>query len=61
MIRADHPCHIPHCGQVRCDSCDERLTCLGPEPALTCEGHTYCTDCDLTNQCMWCKDARAAA
>lgn len=57
----NHPCHVPHCGHVRCDSCDERLTCLGPEPATTCEGHTYCTDCDQANRCMWCKDARAAA
>lgn len=53
--------HDATCGR-RCDTCDERLCAwFGPEPALTCDGHTLCTDCDQTNHCMWCKDARTAA
>lgn len=54
-------CGVEDCGEIRCDSCDERLMCTGPEPAITCEGHTLCTDCAQGNQCMWCKAARAEA
>ena len=52
--------HDETCG-TRCDTCNERMcTWYGPEPAITCAGHDYCTDCDQTNNCIWCKDARTA-
>lgn len=54
-------CHVPDCGQVRCDICTERLTCLGLEPAVTCPAHRHCTDCDRDNPCRDCATARREA
>lgn len=35
-------CGVEDCGERRCDTCDERMTCTGPEPRAC--GAT-CVDC----------------
>jgi hypothetical protein len=40
-------CDTPSCGDIRCQDCDERMTCTGPEPracGVTCED----CPCDCT-------------
>lgn len=53
-------CHVPDCGNVACDVCGERMTCLGPEPATTCGAHVECVDCAGANPCRDCRVAREA-
>lgn len=49
------------CG-TRCDDCGERMCATwGPEPAITCGVHRYCTDCDRDNRCRECRREREAA
>ena len=45
-------CDVPDCG-TRCDRCDERMTCTGPEPRAC--GVT-CGDCPCP--CRACLDQR---
>lgn len=47
-------CDVTDCGIARCDSCNERMTCLGPEPRAC--GVT-CGDCPCS--CTACLDQRA--
>lgn len=42
-----YACDITDCGQIRCQDCDERMTCHGPEPracGVTCDA----CPCDCT-------------
>lgn len=52
----DLACDITDCGEIRCDTCDERMTCLGPEPracGVTCaDCPCSCTSCLLQRQDM---------
>lgn len=42
-LRGGHEdCGVVDCGEVRCSTCDERMTCLGPEPRAC---GTTCGDC----------------
>lgn len=56
-------CHVPDCGWRRCGTCDERITCTGPELArLTCAAHDdECVDCNGENPCRDCAATRRAA
>lgn len=56
-----HPCRTPDCGQIRCGSCDERITCLGPTPApVACGAHDdCCTDCVADSPCRECRELLA--
>lgn len=48
-------CRVPDCGQVRCDTCGERMACVGPEPAPRCDQHPTCLDCaDSVVHCREC-------
>ena len=59
----DNTCGVPSCGVLRCGTCDERLMCTGPEPAVnTCGAHdNECVDCNGVNPCRDCKEARRVA
>lgn len=46
-------CDITDCGEIRCSECEERMTCLGPEPRAC--GMT-CADCPC--DCQACLDRR---
>lgn len=46
-------CGVVDCGEVRCDRCDERMTCLGPEPRAC---GTTCGDCPCS--CTACLQVR---
>lgn len=46
-----HECDVTDCGEVRCDRCEDRMTCLGPEPRAC---GTTCGDCDCS--CTACRD-----
>lgn len=52
----DVACNITDCGEIRCDRCDERMTCLGPEPracGVTCaDCPCSCASCLLQRQDM---------
>lgn len=47
-------CGVEDCGEIRCDRCDERMTCTGPEPRAC---GTTCADCPC--DCQGCLDQRA--
>lgn len=61
--RVSHACHVAACGQIRCQTCDERLLCIGPEPATyACADHLdECADCNGENPCRQCAEVRRAA
>jgi hypothetical protein len=46
-------CDVVDCGEIRCWTCNERMTCLGPEPRVC--GVT-CTDCPC--DCTGCLQVR---
>lgn len=48
-----YDCEVADCGEVRCDSCSERMTCLGPEPRIC---GTTCADCPC--DCSGCLSVR---
>lgn len=45
-------CGVTDCGQIRCDTCAERMACTGPEPRAC--GVT-CADCPCS--CSPCAEA----
>lgn len=56
-------CGVTDCGTRRCQTCDERLACTGPEPvAVACPAHdNECADCNSVNPCRQCAEARRTA
>lgn len=46
-------CGVEDCGQIRCDTCDERMACVGPEPRAC---GTACVDCPC--DCATCFQVR---
>ena len=46
-------CGVEDCGERRCDRCDERMTCTGPEPRAC---STTCCDCECS--CPTCFQVR---
>lgn len=46
-------CGVVDCGEIRCDTCSERMTCTGPEPRAC---GTTCADCPC--DCQGCLDQR---
>ena len=46
-------CGVEDCGEIRCDRCGERMTCLGPEPRAC---GTTCADCPCS--CPTCFQVR---
>lgn len=49
-----HACDIPDCGNRRCETCDERMACTGPEPRACL---ATCVDCEC--RCDTCVHVRA--
>ena len=45
-------CGVEDCGEIRCDTCRERMTCTGPEPRAC---GTTCGDCPCP--CVSCAEA----
>lgn len=56
-------CGVTDCGTRRCQTCDERLACTGPEPvAVACPAHdNECADCAASNPCHDCRMERMTA
>lgn len=56
-LKADD-CGVPGCGVIRCDRCDERMVCVGPEPRAC---GTTCVDCDCScDTCLMVREEMRA-
>ena len=62
-IDPNFTCELTDCGQIRCGTCDERLMCTGPEPAVNaCPDHAdECRSCNDDNPCRMCRMVRRTA